>query len=158
MYKSLFMFGVIPAMHLYEIVTRKHRRWLREIVISVEWWTWDMIVFFFFCFRADTPQTGRNEILVLFLLLLHNIHVVSRSRSVDCHQFRYMKSSSQSALRSWLLLPSMLSSVKRSSYAWSFWYFFSFHSCACRSSSFFCYKRVSNHSTSPQGRHDSGFL
>lgn len=40
----------------------------------------------------------------------------------------YMKSSSQSSARSLLLDAAMFSSVKMSSYAWSFCHFFSFHS------------------------------
>lgn len=50
----------------------------------------------------------------------------------------YMKSSSQFSSRSWLLEAAKLSSVNRSSYAWSFWYFFSFHSWACLASSLRC--------------------
>lgn len=62
----------------------------------------------------------------------------------------YIKSSSQSSVRAWLLDEAMFSSVNRSSYAWSFCHFFSFHSWACRWSSFFCSNRISQPNSSSQ--------
>lgn len=48
----------------------------------------------------------------------------------------HIKSSSQSALRFWLLLVAIASSVNKSSYAWSLCHAFSFLSLASRNSSF----------------------
>ena len=50
----------------------------------------------------------------------------------------YIKSSSQSSPRSWLLAEAIFSSENSSSYAWSFCHFFSCLSLATLASSFFC--------------------
>lgn len=60
-------------------------------------------------------------------------HLVYQNYSIGS----YMKSSSQFSSRSWLLDAAMFSSLKRSSYAWSFWYFSCSLSFLTRASSFF---------------------